>query len=246
MLLILNILIKNFGGCFVIWDRLFGSFQAEEEECVFGVTEPEYTWNPLVHTFGHFGKILNRWRIFPNESKWNKVRWMLYGPGFSPKNNTYFKVPEVDPKTYIKYDPPLSTNLKFYVGIQFVLIISVSLPFFDVFKQLEMNFNNTLFVFYIVTLSVISVVSISKLMDGGEQNFNLELYRLISLFICMCISYVMSSDQLYQSLSLFLAIVSFFSLIWIWNSKNQVLAVESFGKPWLATSISNKNKAKTT
>jgi sterol desaturase/sphingolipid hydroxylase (fatty acid hydroxylase superfamily) len=29
---------KNFGSTFIVWDRLFGTFQAEEEKTLYGIT----------------------------------------------------------------------------------------------------------------------------------------------------------------------------------------------------------------
>jgi sterol desaturase/sphingolipid hydroxylase (fatty acid hydroxylase superfamily) len=31
---------KNFGSTLIIWDRMFGTFEAEEEQAVYGITTP--------------------------------------------------------------------------------------------------------------------------------------------------------------------------------------------------------------
>ena len=38
---------RNYGGMLIIWDRLFGTFQAEEEEADFGLIHPVGTVDPL-------------------------------------------------------------------------------------------------------------------------------------------------------------------------------------------------------
>ncbi len=38
---------RNHGGVLIVWDRLFGTFQREEEEPAYGVTRPLANWNPL-------------------------------------------------------------------------------------------------------------------------------------------------------------------------------------------------------
>ncbi len=38
---------KNFGGILIVWDRLFGTFQEEEEEVIYGIKNPLTTHNPL-------------------------------------------------------------------------------------------------------------------------------------------------------------------------------------------------------
>ena len=45
---------KNYAGIFIIWDRLFGSFEEENEKVIYGVTKPIETINPLkVFFFGY-------------------------------------------------------------------------------------------------------------------------------------------------------------------------------------------------
>jgi sterol desaturase/sphingolipid hydroxylase (fatty acid hydroxylase superfamily) len=36
---------KNFGSTFIIWDRMFGTFQSEEEKPVYGITTPINSYN---------------------------------------------------------------------------------------------------------------------------------------------------------------------------------------------------------
>ncbi|SHL18437.1 Sterol desaturase/sphingolipid hydroxylase, fatty acid hydroxylase superfamily [Chitinophaga jiangningensis] len=43
----LNYLDKNHGGILIIWDRLFGTFTAEQERPTYGLTSNIHTYNPL-------------------------------------------------------------------------------------------------------------------------------------------------------------------------------------------------------
>ncbi len=38
---------KNYAGIFIIWDRLFGTFEEEKEEVKYGITTPINSYNPL-------------------------------------------------------------------------------------------------------------------------------------------------------------------------------------------------------
>ena len=38
---------KNFGGILIIWDKMFGTFQVEDEKPVYGLTKPIKTYNPF-------------------------------------------------------------------------------------------------------------------------------------------------------------------------------------------------------
>jgi len=42
---------KNFGSTLIIWDRLFGTFQVEDEQAVYGITTPLNTYNPITLNF---------------------------------------------------------------------------------------------------------------------------------------------------------------------------------------------------
>ncbi|MDD9892518.1 MAG: sterol desaturase family protein [Gammaproteobacteria bacterium] len=46
---------KNYGGIFIIWDRMFGTFQREEEIPNYGLTTPINTVNPFKVQFYEFG-----------------------------------------------------------------------------------------------------------------------------------------------------------------------------------------------
>lgn len=45
---------KNFGGLFIIYDRFFGTFCAEDEPVAYGVTKRSKSENPLKIAFHEF------------------------------------------------------------------------------------------------------------------------------------------------------------------------------------------------
>jgi len=42
---------KNFGSTFIFWDRIFGTFQAEDEQAFYGITTPVNSYNPITLNF---------------------------------------------------------------------------------------------------------------------------------------------------------------------------------------------------
>lgn len=42
---------KNYGSTFIIWDRIFGTFQPEEEQADYGITKPFKSYNPVTLCF---------------------------------------------------------------------------------------------------------------------------------------------------------------------------------------------------
>lgn len=118
---------KNYGAILILYDRLFGTFQAEGTRPNYGILHPLYTWNPVYANFGYYGRIF-RW--LGQCHSW-RDRWLvLFGrPDALP---TYLFVGEESPESAVilneqgKYDPPLQRRgLKGYIGLQFVLSIAV-------------------------------------------------------------------------------------------------------------------------
>ncbi len=42
---------KNYGSTLIIWDRMFGTFQKEEEQPIYGITQPVNSFNPVFLVF---------------------------------------------------------------------------------------------------------------------------------------------------------------------------------------------------
>lgn len=72
---------RNYGGILIIWDRLFGTFQAEEAPVVYGLTKNINTYNP-VRVAGH--EWVDIWRDL-KASPW-RHRWgyVVRHPGWAP------------------------------------------------------------------------------------------------------------------------------------------------------------------
>ncbi|WP_428743537.1 sterol desaturase family protein [Tenacibaculum sp.] len=49
---------KNYGGFLIIWDKIFGTFQREEEKVIYGLTKNIKTNNPIKINFIEYGNIL--------------------------------------------------------------------------------------------------------------------------------------------------------------------------------------------
>ncbi|XXF78708.1 sterol desaturase family protein [Myxococcaceae bacterium GXIMD 01537] len=73
---------KNYAGILIIWDRLFGTFQPEEERPTYGLTKNLQTFNPLRIAFHEYAAI---WRDVRKPNPW-KVRlgYAFRGPAWKP------------------------------------------------------------------------------------------------------------------------------------------------------------------
>jgi sterol desaturase/sphingolipid hydroxylase (fatty acid hydroxylase superfamily) len=73
---------KNYGAVLMLWDRLFGSYQREEETPIYGITHPIDSANPWTVHFCELGRL---WREMWQTKGWrNRIALWLMPPGWSP------------------------------------------------------------------------------------------------------------------------------------------------------------------
>lgn len=109
---------KNYGAVLIVWDRLFGTFEPEVEEPIYGTTVPLRSYNPLWANFVHMRRILTLGELSrtTGERLW---AWVAH-PAWLPEGATEPE-PKVDRSRYTKYRPPVSTALRIYLVGQFAL-----------------------------------------------------------------------------------------------------------------------------
>ncbi|SDL34036.1 Sterol desaturase/sphingolipid hydroxylase, fatty acid hydroxylase superfamily [Catalinimonas alkaloidigena] len=70
---------KNYGASFIIWDRLFGTFQPEEEQPTYGITTPVNSYNPVYLVFHEWSDIFRDLKGARSLKEAYAVLWS--GPG---------------------------------------------------------------------------------------------------------------------------------------------------------------------
>jgi sterol desaturase/sphingolipid hydroxylase (fatty acid hydroxylase superfamily) len=75
---------KNHGGILIIWDRLFGTFQKEEEHPVYGITRNVNTFNPVKIAFHEWADIIRDAKRYPKYALW----YVFGPPGWSHDGST--------------------------------------------------------------------------------------------------------------------------------------------------------------
>ena len=120
---------RNYGGILMLWDHLFGTFQPElaTEPPVYGTRAPLRSWNPLWANLEVYVATLRdalrakRWR--------DRLQIWWRHPGWRPSD-----VAARDPKPAFDihrpaYDPPMSSAMRVYGALQFLLLLGMSLQF---------------------------------------------------------------------------------------------------------------------
>lgn len=116
---------KNYAGTLIIWDRMFGTFVAEEEEPVYGLTKPLNSWNPLWANFHIWYELVRDAWLAP---RWrDKLAIWFQPPGWRPAGLPENpRGAEVTRETVIKYDTRIPRRLRRYVTAQFIAALFVA------------------------------------------------------------------------------------------------------------------------
>lgn len=116
---------KNYSQIFIIWDKLFGTFQEERKDVppVYGITRPVQTWNPIKINFMHLWLLIkDAWRA---QSYIDKLRIWFMPLGWRPadvaEKYPVYKIEDV--YSYQKYDPSSSTAFTAWLWFQLITIL---------------------------------------------------------------------------------------------------------------------------
>jgi alkylglycerol monooxygenase len=194
---------RNYGGVFIFWDKLFGSFQEEQEEVVFGTVSPLNSWNPVWANL-HFWQylIIKSYRT-PKFS--DKVKIWFKGPGWDPANpDAPDIIPEVQANNYKKYNPVIPLGLSIYTLVQFIPTTIIATIFLK-------NADNLLLIEKIgfVALTLFTLVSLGAIFDLKKWVLPAEIVRLFIL-----ISVFMANNGLILPVKVVLTGITIILLFW--------------------------------
>ena len=167
---------KNYSQVFIIWDKLFGTFQQELNDVppVYGVKRAVNTWNPILINFQHFWLLLtDAWRT----ANWkDKIRVWFMPTGWRPDDvKEDFPVNVIkDVYTQNKYDTPASTGLKAWSWVQLLVTITLMLYLFNNIADVTLP-EMLLYGLFLFA----SIFAYTSLMDGSKYAVLTESIKLI-------------------------------------------------------------------
>jgi sterol desaturase/sphingolipid hydroxylase (fatty acid hydroxylase superfamily) len=199
---------KNHSQIFIIWDKLFGTFQEElpDVQPVFGITRPAKTWNPIKINFQHlFLLIKDAW----NAPSWkDKIRIWFMPTGWRPAGfEEQFPVDKIDDVYHFeKYNTQLSKELTAWSVAQLFVTLGFVSYLFASISAIGLPH-----VFYYGAFIFISVYSYSELMDKNKFAYVWEIVRfLYGMFLLL---WMKSWFGLPLGISIFVAVYLLFSLL---------------------------------
>ena len=209
---------KNYGQILIVWDKLFGTFQAEleDEKPVFGIIRPANTWNPIIINYKHTWQLLKD-AYFAKAWK-DKIRIWFMPTGWRPKDvENLHPITTVDSKSQIKYQTKNSYKLIIWSFFQMATTGSLMLLMFTIASKIS---NITLF--FLALFLILNVFSYTSMLDGRKKlSIIMDIFKISSIFYII-ISQDSNSNQFLQiSFILFAgyAVISTFGTIFFTKSE---------------------------
>lgn len=209
---------KNHGQIFILWDKLFGSFQEELPHVppVYGITRPARTWNPLRINFQHLWLLVQdakRTRLWRD-----KLRIWFMPTGWRPADVAQrFSVDKInDIHHFEKYAPKASTALKAWSMGQLVSTFLFTAYLFAHLAEI-----GTPGVFFYGAFVFLSVNAYTELMDRHPLALAWEAVRLVFGCALLYANEGWFGAEVYGqawSLVVFWVFVASFagSFLWVW------------------------------
>jgi len=187
---------KNYGDIFVFWDKLFGTFQKEEEKPVYGLTHPLKSSSFLWQHFHYYAEL---WEACRRSNSWWKSVRIIFG---KPEDLDQSIRPELEEKLLPRKTaatPPL--RLKVYINIQLIAAVVGLFIFTLLFNTIPIA-EQVLG----VALILLTLINCGALLEQKRWNYYLEIIR--ALTIGLLISFYEASTSVFLVMLLLILFIS--------------------------------------
>ena len=163
---------RNYGGILILWDRLFGSYQREEERPTYGVTHAIRSYNPVWANVAPLLEIAARARAAGRLV--DKVGiWFSHPAALAPAAERELPAAQ---GARAKYDPSPSRNVTSYVFAHFVLLVAGGAAFMHTAERAPLS---------AMTLPgailLLSVLALSGWVEGRRWALAIDVLRQIAI-----------------------------------------------------------------
>jgi len=207
---------KNYSQIFIIWDKLFGTFQPELNAVkpVYGTLKQMGTWNPVIINFKHMWNIAtDAWRT---ERLMDKLRIWFMPTGWRPEDvkETFPLMTITDPNNQKKYSTQNSSALVAWSWIQLALTNAFMFHFFYILS----DFSSTMTFLY-AGMIIIHIFSYTSTLDQKYYALTAEMLKIsvgLTLFYLQQFSWFGLNDVLSSGIA-FYFIASFLITVYFRN-----------------------------
>ena len=167
---------KNYSQIFIIWDKLFGTFQPEEKSNppVYGILRPAKTWNPILINFKHLWQLTKD--AYRANSYWDKIRIWFMPTGWRPLDvaENFPIITIENPSSLKKYT---TENSKLLLGWSYFQLFMTSALMFLIFFKMPLLSKSMILL--LGGLLAIHVMAYTLLLDGKKVAMVLEGLKFV-------------------------------------------------------------------
>ena len=194
----------NYGGVFILWDRIFGTYKEEMEELkpIYGTAKPLRSWNPFKANLDIFREMLldsSRTKTFKD-----KIGVWFSRPNWRPEDvKIKYPIIKNDLENFEPYNPEVSSQVKIYGWIQLLFLLVISAVITSTVGA-QTYLETSLFALILVASVTISLVAF--------ENFNLkvlpEVAKSIIVLALILPGNILNNELLVTQLLLFQALLN--------------------------------------
>ncbi|XP_074906193.1 alkylglycerol monooxygenase isoform X1 [Buteo buteo] len=165
---------KNYGGTLIIWDRIFGTFEAEDAKVVYGLTHPVNSFDPIMLQLRPLAHIWNTFWATPGFC--NKLSVIFKGPGWGPgkpRLGLPEEIPVITGKE-VPFNPSVPAYLNCYAVVHFAVILDL---YTELLGTVTMLSQGT--VLLRIGFIILSLTSFGLLMENRPKAGILEIIRCL-------------------------------------------------------------------
>lgn len=214
---------KNYGGTFIFWDRMFGTFEPEDEQVVYGITTQLKTFNPFWANW-HYWKEISAIAAKSKTLK-DKIAAFFKFPGWFPSylGGTQ-KPPAIDWNNVGVFDVKVSKFTNFYVLVQFAIVIGIT-SYFQFGTPIMLASGNAEKILFAIALAIFIMLSLyvfSIFLENKATRFSLEILRFS---VMGGLLYFLRNEEFYFYGIIAFAIICLSSLMVLFLNKQKVVNV---------------------
>jgi len=172
-----NYLDKNYGGVLLIWDKMFGTFEEEKEEVVFGITKDLNTRGFMKSIFHYYCNLAFQMKQLPDFK--DKMRLLFKGPDWVPASGELeISSIYIEKGDYHYHDISIFNRIYLYISMAFIFAILI---FTGLYLKDLTAFNLSL----LISAIIISIIAVNRIIEN-KKIILLEILKYgVLAFVCI-------------------------------------------------------------
>jgi hypothetical protein len=115
---------KNYAELLIIWDRLFGTFEEEDEKVVYGMYGGPESWNPIKINFHYY---IQLWKVAVAAPYWSdKIKIWFKPLTWQPRGMPeYVPNDEITTENQVRFQTIMFPKAKIYITLHMILCLGL-------------------------------------------------------------------------------------------------------------------------